>query len=42
VLRQHLPLFEFLLSASQSWRNWVPRPAQRDAMTQAAIAEWFV
>jgi hypothetical protein len=42
VLRQHLPLFEFLLSASQSWRNWVPRPAQRDAITQAAIAEWFL
>lgn len=42
VLRQHLPLFEFLLSAGQSWRNWVPRPAQRDALTQAAITEWFV
>jgi hypothetical protein len=42
VLRQHLPLFEFLLGASQSWRNWVPRPSQRDAITQAAIAEWFL
>ncbi len=42
VLRQHLPLFEFLLNASQSWRNWVPRPSQRDALTRDAISQWFL
>lgn len=41
VLRQHLPLFEFLMNAAQAWRNWMPRPAQREALTQAALEEWF-
>lgn len=41
VLRQHLPLFEFLMNAAQAWQNWTPKPAQRDALTQAALVEWF-
>ena len=41
VLRQHLPLFEFLLNASQSWRNWVPRPSQRDHLSEQAQQEWY-
>lgn len=41
VLRQHLPLFEFLMNVAQAWRNWMPRPAQREALTQAALEEWF-
>ncbi|TVP87709.1 MAG: DUF2817 domain-containing protein [Pseudomonadaceae bacterium] len=41
VLRQHLPLFEFLTAATQCWRNWVPGPLQREALTLEARREWF-
>lgn len=41
VLRQHLPLFEFLTHATQAWRNWQPRPQQRDELTRQAIEMWF-
>lgn len=41
VLRQHLPLFDFLTSAVQSWRNWIPRSDQRDELERQAIAQWF-
>lgn len=42
VLRQHLPLFAFLMNATQSWRNWLPRPGQRDELTREAITHWFM
>lgn len=41
VLRQHLPLFEFLTHAAQNWRNWVPGPDQREELARQAIAQWF-
>ena len=42
VLRQHLPLFEFLTHATRCWRNWAPRPEQREELTRQAIEQWFV
>ncbi len=42
VLRQHLPLFEFLTNATQCWRNWVPQADQRDELARQAIAKWFL
>ena len=41
VLRQHLPLFEFLTAATQCWDNWVPGPLQREQLAQEALREWF-
>lgn len=41
VLRQHLPLFDFLLAATDQWQNWVPLPHKRAAATFAALEEWF-
>lgn len=42
VLRQHLPLFEFLTNATQCWRNWIPGPAQRTELAAQANAQWFL
>ena len=42
VLRQHLPLFDFLLAAVDNWQNWIPLPHTRAALTRAAIEEWFL
>ncbi|MBA3981293.1 MAG: zinc carboxypeptidase [Alcanivorax sp.] len=41
VLRQHLPLFDFLLAAADNWQNWIPLPHQRAELTRQAIEEWF-
>ena len=42
VLRQHLPLFEFLTHATRCWRSWTPTPQNRDQLTSDAIELWFV
>lgn len=41
VLRQHLPLFEFLTAATTHWHHWQPLPHQRPAVLKAAIDHWF-
>lgn len=41
VLRQHLPLFDFLLNAAESWQNWIPLNHQRAALTREALHTWF-
>lgn len=41
VLRQHLPLFEFLMAATANTGNWLPIGRQRDTLTRSAIAHWF-
>ena len=42
VLRQHLPLFEFLTNATRCWQNWIPAARNRDLLTRQAIDLWFV
>lgn len=42
VLRQHLPLFEFLSQATRAWQHWQPAADRRTELTRAAIREWFV
>ncbi|KAF0807515.1 hypothetical protein A167_02847 [Alcanivorax sp. S71-1-4] len=42
VLRQHLPLFDFLLAATDNWQNWIPLARQRPALTREAIRTWFM
>ena len=41
VLRQHLPLFEFLTTATASWQRWIPLPHHRDQVMAEAISYWF-
>lgn len=41
VLRQHIPLLEFLSAATGNWDRWVPLPKQRHDMTREAIRLWF-
>ena len=43
VLRQHLPLFDFLTAVTSNYRNWLPASEhQRQGLTQAAINHWFL
>ena len=41
VLRQHLPLFEFLMAVTNHWHLWQPAPQARDGLTRAALDYWF-
>lgn len=41
VLRQHLPLFEFLTAATHHWHHWQPLEQQRPQLLQQAISHWF-
>jgi hypothetical protein len=41
VLRRHLTLFEFLLHAAVSYRQWLPQGARREQLRQDALARWF-
>lgn len=41
VLRQHLPLFDFLLAATDNWQRWLPLKHEREAYRNAALEEWF-
>jgi len=41
VLRQHLPLLEFLTALTANAGNWLPTGARRDALTREAIGHWF-
>ncbi len=41
VLRQHLLLFDFLVSATAWWSNWLPEGHERDQYLEEAIQLWF-
>ena len=41
VLRQHLLLFDFLVSAALNFKNWMPDKNQSVVLTQAAKAMWY-
>jgi hypothetical protein len=41
VLRQHLPLLEFLLAATNHWHTWLPTPRQRVQLVEQAHRLWF-
>ena len=41
VLRQHLPLFEFLLAATDCWQRWLPLKHERALWRQQALQTWF-
>ncbi|MFN3712637.1 MAG: M14 family zinc carboxypeptidase [Alcanivoracaceae bacterium] len=41
VLRQHMPLLEFLSAATGAWDRWIPLPKQRPALTRDALQLWF-
>lgn len=41
VLRRHLMLFDFLLHATASYRQWLPQGAQRRDCHAAALERWF-
>ena len=41
VLRQHMPLLDFLASATANWDRWIPPEKQRLQRTQDAMRLWF-
>lgn len=41
VLRQHLPLFEFLMAATNHWHLWQPSPSERRRLDGEARDLWF-
>jgi len=41
VLRRHLTLFDFLLSATASYQQWLPTPEQREAYRVAGLERWY-
>lgn len=41
VLRQHMPLLEFLCSAAGNWDHWLPLNQERPALHQQALQAWF-
>jgi hypothetical protein len=41
VLRRHLTLFDFLLSATASYQYWLPSEEQRDEYTQLGLQRWY-
>lgn len=41
VLRQHLLLFDFLVSAALNYKTWIPDKNQAIVLSQAAKAMWF-
>ena len=41
VLRQHMPLLDFLSSATANWDRWIPPEKQRLQRTQDAMRLWF-
>ena len=41
VLRQHLPLFEFLTAMTANAGNWLPSNREKPALTREAISHWF-
>ncbi|ASK33134.1 zinc carboxypeptidase (plasmid) [Alcanivorax sp. N3-2A] len=41
VLRQHLPLFEFLLALTANAGNWLPTGERRQALQRDAVRHWF-
>lgn len=41
VLRQHLPLFEFLSAMAANHGNWLPKKSERAKLQQQASKAWF-
>lgn len=41
VLRQHMPLLEFLLAASAHWERWLPYGRAAEQHHRDALARWF-
>lgn len=41
VLRRHLTLFDFLLHAAASYRDWLPAGAEREALRGEALKRWY-
>ncbi|KAF0807466.1 hypothetical protein A6D6_01018 [Alcanivorax xiamenensis] len=41
VLRQHLPLFEFLVAMAVNAGNWLPRGEARENLTRQAMKHWY-
>ncbi len=41
VLRGHLTLIDFLLSAAAHHANWLPNPAQESLLRQTAMMHWY-
>lgn len=41
VLRQHLPLFDFLTAMTANAGSWLPGPREREPLMQQAIRYWF-
>lgn len=41
VLRQHLPLCDFLIAAAANAGNWLPTGERRRALTREAVRHWF-
>jgi hypothetical protein len=41
VLRQHLPLLEFLTALTANAGNWLPTGPRRETLTREAIRHWF-
>ena len=41
VLRQHLLLFDFLVSATAYWHNWTPTGIERERFLEEAVRLWF-
>ncbi len=42
VLRRHLTLFDFLVSATTSYQYWLPSTEQRDAYQQIGLNRWYL
>ncbi|MCH8497976.1 MAG: DUF2817 domain-containing protein [Marinobacter sp.] len=41
VLRSHLTLMDFLLSATASFENWLPAGKEEQSLREAAIMHWY-
>ncbi len=41
VLRRHLALFDFLISATLNYENWLPQENQKQQLRQMAMNTWY-
>jgi hypothetical protein len=41
TMRRHLTLFDFLIRAAISHRNWLPETGARDGLRETAMAYWY-
>lgn len=41
VLRQHIPLLEFLMGITNHWHLWTPGPGKREKLEKEALQLWF-